>query len=306
MRHKFLLIALFTSIMACQRPGTGVTDTTKARSVTACTFVTLSGNITSNTTLNAANTYLISGIVVVKSPATLTIPAGTVLQGVKSISATAWLVVEKGAKLVATGTSSNPVVFTSDQAPGSRAAGDWGGIAFAGQATNNNSNLLDIPLSGSYTLSGGGTNDLDNSGSLQYVQLHFAGAGFSNDPSKSALLFNSVGSGTTVDHIQVTNSKYDGMSVFGGTTSVSNVYSYNQGRTDFPVSFGYRGNMQFMAAMRPDKAFSPIAAAYGMDISNNPIPVLCCCRQATARGYQFRQAYRRQQYPTGGLCLCNQ
>ena len=88
-------------------------------SAQACSFVTLTGVLTTQTLVNT-NVYKINGIVRIPSGVTLTIPAGTKLMGITSSTDPAYLVVEKGGKLIATGTSSNPIVFTSDQAAGSR------------------------------------------------------------------------------------------------------------------------------------------------------------------------------------------
>jgi len=236
------------------------------QSVQACNFVTLSGTLSTQTLVNT-NVYKLSGIVVIPSGVTVTINAGTVIQGIKSAT-TAWLVIEKGGKLVATGTSSNPIIFTSDQAAGSRAPGDWGGIAFAGNAPSNVSPTLDIPLSSGYTLSGGASTSADNSGSLRFVQIHYGGKGYTSNESKAALLLNAVGSGTTIDHVQVSNSLYDGIATYGGTVKLTNMISYNAGRTDIPISYGYTGKMQFLAAMRLNNSASPAAPAYGLEISN--------------------------------------
>ncbi|WEK17928.1 MAG: hypothetical protein P0Y49_14085 [Candidatus Pedobacter colombiensis] len=264
-------IALF---FACKKAGENSSfnspnsKSSGIKALVACNFVTLSGTLTTQT-LSAANVYKISGIVRIPSGVTLTIPAGTVLQGIKSAT-TAWLVIEKGGKLIATGTSSNPIVFTSDQNAGARAAGDWGGIAFAGNAPTNVSTGLDIPLSGSYTLSGGSSISADNSGNLQYVQIHFAGKGYTNDASKSALLLNAVGTGTAIDHVQISNAQYDGIGSYGGTVKQTYMISLNAGRTDFPISYGYTGKIQFIAAMRMINGVTPTGPAYGLDISNDP------------------------------------
>lgn len=89
--------------------------------------------------------------------------------------------IEKGAKLVTTGTSTDPIIFTSDESLAPRALGDWGGIVFDGPASNNNSNSLTIRLSSTYTITGDDINDADNSGSFQFVQVHFGDAGYSTD-----------------------------------------------------------------------------------------------------------------------------
>lgn len=280
MKKKLTLSALAIVIagvlfFACKKSGTNDSlfsgpdkQSSSLNTLLTCNYVTLSGAL-STQTLSNTNIYKLDGIVRIPSGVTVTIPAGTVLQGIKSAT-TAWLVVEKGGKLIATGTSSSPIVFTSDQAAGSRATGDWGGIVIAGQANNNSSNSLDIPLSSTYTVNGGGTNNTDNSGNLQFIQVHFAGKGYIADPSKTGLILNSVGTGTAIDHVQVNNPMYDGVGVFGGLVRLTNMISYNAGRTDYSISYGYQGNMQYIAAMRMNNAAVPALPAYGLDISNQP------------------------------------
>lgn len=198
---------------------------------------TLSGDITSSMTLSAANVYKLSGCVTVKSGVTLTIPAGTILQGIKSPGAKAFLIAERNGRIVANGTSTNPIIFTSDQAAGARAPGDWDGIRIFGNANNSNSISVDL---GCAVYTGGGTNNADNSGVLKYVQVHFAGiAGSGTDNSLSGVYLNSVGTGTAIDDIQVTNSLNDELTAFGGKVKLDNIFSYNQRRMDYQLSFGY-------------------------------------------------------------------
>ncbi|HEY4611355.1 MAG TPA: T9SS C-terminal target domain-containing protein, partial [Bacteroidota bacterium] len=124
---------------------------------------TIEGTITTNLTLSSSKKYLLKGFVNVNSPATLTIPAGTLIFGEKSSKGS--LIINRGAKINAQGTSTNPVVFTSQSAPGQRGPGDWGGIIIAGNAT------LNVPAGsatlegGTNTVYGGGAtpNDADNS-----------------------------------------------------------------------------------------------------------------------------------------------
>ncbi|MET3876448.1 hypothetical protein [Chitinophaga sp. OAE865] len=243
----------------------------KAKALQACVFETLSGNIVSNRTLSASTVYKLDGCVTVKSGATLTIPANTLLQGMKAPSSggKSVLIVERGAKLNINGTATNPVIFTSDQAPGSRLPGDWAGLRIFGQAPNNNSNALNVDL-GCATYTGGGTNSADNSGTMQYFQVHFAGAAANaNDFSQAAVMLNSVGTATTFDHVQISNPINDALAAFGGTVKLSNIASYNADRTDFRYEFGYRGNSQFLTAMRLNNSAIPSALAYGVDITNN-------------------------------------
>ncbi len=230
-----------------------------------CTPITLSGSITTNTTLLTGKTYLLDGIVDVKG-ATLTIQPGTLILG-KS-SAQSALVIDKTGQINAVGTATSPIVFTSDKATGSRAAGDWLGVFIFGNAPNNQSNSLSFTL-GSNNYTAGGTNATSSAGSLQYVQIHFAGKGNSAGDrlTQSALVMGSVGSGMTIRNIQLTNSKFDGLGVYGGLVGVKEVFSHKSERIEFPVSQGYRGNMQSLFAFK-DNVSTATTNVPVMEITN--------------------------------------
>jgi hypothetical protein len=96
----------------------------------ATTVTVNASNITTNTTWTSGNVYLLNGWVYVKAGATLTIQAGTVIRGDKTNKGA--LIIERGAKLIAIGTATQPIVFTSNQNAGSRDRGDWGGLILCG------------------------------------------------------------------------------------------------------------------------------------------------------------------------------
>jgi hypothetical protein len=157
----------------------------------------LQGAITQSRTLTADKQWLLKGAVFVRQPATLTIERGTVVAGEFATKGT--LIVDRGAKIVAQGSALQPIIFTTDQAVGTRGRGDWGGLIINGFAPVN------IPggigqgegNTGSY---GGGTSPdpNDNSGVLSYVRVEFAGIEFSPDNELNGITFHGVGRGTTV------------------------------------------------------------------------------------------------------------
>ena len=167
--------------------------------------------ISSDMTLTYPNTYNLRGFVYVTEGATLTIEPGVVIKGEKESKAT--LIVERGGKLIAEGTKERPIVFTSAQAPGSRKPGDWGGIILLGKAKNNKGEQT---IEGGVRSKHGGNDDADNSGVLKYVRCEFAGIEYSVDNEINAITFGSVGSGTTVDYVQVSYSGDDSYEWFGG------------------------------------------------------------------------------------------
>ena len=170
----------------------------------APTVTVAAGNISTNTTWTKNNVYLLNGFVYVTTGATLTIEAGTVIRGDKTNKGT--IIVEMGGKLVANGTAAEPIVFTSNQDAGSRGYGDWGGIILLGKAPINTGTAT---IEGGVGRSYGGSDATDNSGSLQYVRIEFPGIAFATDNEINGLTMGGVGSGTTLDNIQISYSGDD-------------------------------------------------------------------------------------------------
>ena len=157
-------------------------------------------HLTGDVTL-AKGTYLLKGWVYVDEGATLRIPAGTVIKGEKETMAA--LIIEPGGYCEMKGTVQEPIVMTSAQAPGQRRPGDWGGLIICGKGLNNQGTQQ---IEGGPTTIHGGDNNADNSGIYQYIRVEFAGYPFDTDKEINGITFGSVGSGTTVDHLQVSYS----------------------------------------------------------------------------------------------------
>ena len=109
-------------------------------------------------------TYLLKGWVYIANGAELTIEPGTIIKGDKQTKAS--LIVERGGKLIAQGSATAPIVFTSEESAGSRKPGDWGGIIICGKAKNNQN---EMQIEGGPRTKHGGNDDADNSGVLSYV-----------------------------------------------------------------------------------------------------------------------------------------
>ncbi len=155
--------------------------------------------ISANTTWTADKKYLIKGFVYVEPGVTLTIEPGTVIHGDKQSQGT--LIITKGAKINAAGTAQRPIVFTSNMAVGNRKAGDWGGIIILGNAPVNQGTAkieggLTFPAGKDSYVVYGGNDAADNSGTLTYVRVEFAGVAFSLNNEINSLTFGGVGSGT--------------------------------------------------------------------------------------------------------------
>jgi hypothetical protein len=205
--------------------------------------------ITTNTTWSATNRYLLKDYVYVTSGATLTIEPGTIIFGDKDTKGA--LIIEPGAKIIAIGTASKPIIFTSAQPKGSRNYGDWGGIIIAGNAPVNSISGTKLPtIEGGPTTTYGGSNPTDNSGAMQYVRIEFGGVAFSPNNEVNGLTLAGVGSGTTLDHIQVSYSGDDSFEWFGGTVNAKYLVSHRCFDDDFDTDNGFSGKVQFGVSLR--------------------------------------------------------
>ena len=219
--------------------------------------VVISADITANTTWSANNVYELNGTIFVRNNATLTIPAGTLI---KSNAVGASLIVTRGAKLNAIGTVSSPIVFTSKNAAGSRNRGDWGGIVLLGKGRyniNSGVNYIEGISQTVETQFGGGltpTND-DNSGTLKYVRIEFAGYVFSPNNELNGLTMGACGSGTTIDYVQVSYSNDDSFEWFGGSVDCKHLVALNGLDDDFDTDNGYNGRVQFGLSIKDPSGF---------------------------------------------------
>ena len=217
------------------------------------TITTVSTDITTNTTWSGV--VRLNNKVYVKNNATLTIAPGTIIRGDKLTQGT--LIITRGAKIIADGTATNPIVFTSNEAVGARNEGDWGGLVLLGLAKNNQPGGVAfiegiVPTTDSQF---GGNFDNDNSGILRYVRVEFAGIALEPNKEINGITFGSVGSGTIVDYVQVTLSGDDSFEWFGGTVNCKHLIAYRGLDDDFDCDFGYRGKVQFALSIR-DKDIS--------------------------------------------------
>jgi len=221
-------------------------------------------NITGTVTLDASKVYLLTSTCVVRSGGKLIIPAGTVIRGVADLTATpklyALITVERGGMIEVNGTSTNPVVMTSNKAAGSRDRGDWGGLVLCGKAVNNQG--LDVQLEGFNNVAidntlgkFGGTDDADNSGIVKYVRIEFAGLAFEPNKEVNSLTMGSVGSKTEIEGVQCSFGNDDAFEWFGGTVSCKKLIAYKTTDDDFDTDFGYRGAVQFGIAVKDTAYF---------------------------------------------------
>ncbi len=228
------------------------------------TTATLIDSIYTNTTLNASTVYKLMGFVYVTQNATLTIPAGTIIRGG---DATASLIVEKGSKIIAQGTATNPIIFTSNNPAGSRAGGDWGGVVLCGNAINNlagGSGIAEGGIRSTY----GGNDNADSSGVLSYVRIEYAGYALQPNKEINGLTFYSVGNKTKIDHIQVSMANDDSFEWFGGAVNAKYLIAFRGLDDDFDTDNGYSGNVQFGVVLR-DPNIADISQSNGFESDND-------------------------------------
>jgi hypothetical protein len=209
---------------------------------------TLSEDITADRTLFADTVYTLQGYVKVTDGATLTIEAGTRIEGdAATPGSSLWIL--RGAQIDAQGTAAAPIVFTSSNAEGSRAPGDWGGIIIIGNGIINRTGVIltEGPTEEAEDY-GGGTDNADNSGTLRYVRIEFAGYDVSggNNTELNALSSYAVGSGTTYEYIEALAGLDDSFEFWGGAVDSRYLVSYESGDDHFDTSEGHIGRHQFL------------------------------------------------------------
>lgn len=240
------------------QPSSEVTATTLAAGSGGNVDVTQ--DVTTSTTWTADKTYTLKGFIHVANGATLTIQPGTKVMGDFATLGSA-LFILRGAKINAVGTADNPIVFTSSRAAGQRQPGDWGGLILIGNAKINRSGTVNVEGTGTdgntltsgknYTVAySGGTADEDNSGTLSYVRVEFAGFAPLQDQELNSFTFAAVGSGTRISYLQAMAGLDDSYEFFGGGLVGDHLVSYESGDDHFDMSEGFKGKLQYLIALQ--------------------------------------------------------
>lgn len=241
------------------------------------TNLTVSSNITTNTTWSTGQVVLLKGPIYVKNNAVLTIQPGVIIKGEKATAGSA-LIITKGAQINAIGTASQPIVFTTDQAPGAinRAIGDWGGLVLLGKGALNLAgglaNIEGLPVSSDSEYGGGTTpNNNDNSGILSYVRIEFGGYVYATNKEINGLTLGAVGNATQIDHVQVSYTNDDAFEWFGGSVNAKYLVSFRNLDDDFDTDNGWNGNVQFGLIVRdPALADNPsVSTSEGFESDND-------------------------------------
>lgn len=294
MKKFFLCAMIALAVSSCQNDDSSADSSfsMKASGADYTTYPTItqtvSGDITTNTTWTSNKVWEIDGVVRVKAGATLTIEAGTFIKA-KPLAAgvaTGVLVITKTGKINAQGTVNAPVVFTSYNLLDGNAAttatpGDFGGLVILGDAAVNNgsdSNVIEglgdqlVNPSDFYY---GGSNNLHNGGSLNYVRIEFAGRILDaiTGVEINGLTLGGVGSGTTIDHVQVSYGRDDSFEFFGGTVNASHLVSLASDDDNFDFDLGYTGTITKAIAIADSNSTHSLSGgnpdSNGIELDNN-------------------------------------
>ncbi|MEO8235643.1 MAG: hypothetical protein ABI549_09540 [Flavobacterium sp.] len=260
MKIKILLFLLSSFYVANAQSGQGIVGESnwfngwtnfKAKTVEyAQANQILTGDIKENMTLTKGNVYLIMGTVHVANNVVLTIEPGTVIRGDYNSNGT--LTIVKGAKIIAEGTETNPIVFTSNKPASERKPGDWGGVILMGDAPINRFGGVSAsfyepnPLYSSF----GGTNESSDSGILKYVRIEFAGKKIDAKIALNGLTLVAVGNKTKIEYVQISFSSDDSIEIVGGNVDFSNIISYRCNDDDFDYSMGIQSTVNNSIVIR--------------------------------------------------------
>ncbi len=221
-------------------------------------IVEVKGNLEGNVSWTADKIYKLVGFVrvgqedvfgTITKTGTLTIEAGTRIIGDRTTKGT--LIVQRGSKIIANGTADKPIIMTSERNPGEKEAGDWGGLVILGKAPNNlPDDKTNRELEGGYGGFHGGADAADNSGSLKYVRVEYAGIPINPNQEINSFTFGSVGNGTTIDYLQASYGLDDSFEWFGGTVNAKHLIAYRGLDDDFDTDNGFSGYVQYAVGIR--------------------------------------------------------
>jgi hypothetical protein len=275
--HKLVALAAVAAITLASCEPTTPVDPNPGDNKTKI----ISENITANETWYADTVYQLGGRITVTSGATLTIEPGTVIKGEAGTGANATaLLIARGAKLMAEGTASMPIIFTTVadeitheqlmtgdfKSPNLDATvnGLWGGVIVLGNAkisaSNASGDVSEVQIEGIPTSDAnglyGGSDDADNSGVIKYVSIRHGGANIGSGNEINGLTLGGVGSGTTIENVEVVSNQDDGIEWFGGTVSVTNVVVWNAGDDAIDTDQSWGGTLDNFVVITPsDRPF---------------------------------------------------
>jgi len=199
----------------------------------------LSGDITNDTKLYKKDIYLLLGDVFVTDSTTLFIEPGTVIVG--DFKTKGSLTISNGSKMIAEGTNTDPIVFTSSE--NVKKPGDWGGLFILGDAPTNkfgNKSTIDYGLRSTNlnNVAYGGENSDSNSGILKYVRIEYAGKRAKGYGYFNGLTLAGVGKETALENIMVSHCLGNSFNILGGDLVLDKFVSYKSHINDYEFNYG--------------------------------------------------------------------
>ncbi len=186
--------------------------------------------------LDANIVYQLSEKLEMQDGSILRIPAGTKIVGTGGTSS--YIAIAQGAKIYAEGTKTNPIVLTANV----QKRGSWGGLVICGKAPINKGDKGTTATAEVSDLTYGGDIVDDNSGSIKYLRIEYAGANYNSEKEFNGLSLFGVGNGTTIEYVQAHEGSDDGFEWFGGTVNTSYLVSTNNDDDQFDWTEGWNGN----------------------------------------------------------------
>ena len=287
-RYRVLAKATTASLNSAYTSEVATTTLAPGRNV-----VEVTTDITTSTTWVVDNVYRLKGFRKVANAATLTIEPGTRVEGDVGTTGSS-LFVLRGARIVANGTAALPIVFTSSQAAGTRQPGDWGGLILVGNGIINRADPTNLEGTGTTAENplinyAGGVDNADNSGTLRYVRVEFAGFGPAQDAELNSFTFAAVGSGTTMEYLESLSGLDDSFEWFGGAVDGKYLVSYEAGDDHFDMAEGYVGRLQYLIAFQ-SRILQPRPGAGNVSADPQAIEIDGCNGTGCAAG-QTSQPY---------------
>jgi hypothetical protein len=276
-RILFLSVVFAAALFSCRKievDGDGTTVVPPPPTGGTGQTITLKGRIDSNITLSSSNNYILEGVTYIMPNRTLTIQPGVTIKANFTGANVATLVITRGAKINASGTPTQPIVFTSAN-PNPR-SGDWGGIIMLGRARVNTTSTAGA---GTFVVEGGintadnlgvagGSDDDDSSGVLRYARIEYAGYAYQPDQEVNSLTMAAIGRKTVIEYVQVSHAKDDAYEWFGGAVNCRYLIAYKTQDDDFDSDNGFSGSVQFGLIFR-DSAIADISRSESFESDND-------------------------------------
>ena len=232
--------ALMAALMAA---GLSSCNNTGKDPVTDPDDYTLGGRLTEDLTLKQGETYMLESSLQVVAPATLTIEPGVTIIADESAGSDniIYILIEQGARIMAEGTASEPIVMTSEN----KEPGAWGGLHICGKAHTNaegetTSEIGNAPY--------GGNEDNDDSGVLKYIRIEYSGLALDSEHEANGISLYGVGAGTQISYIYVVDGSDDGIEFFGGSADIDHCVVENCTDDSYDWTEGWDGSAEYIIA----------------------------------------------------------